>query len=497
MKNIGILFPHQLFTHHDIHEKCDHLVLIEEFIFFKEFNFHKQKLALHRASMKAHFLELQSRKLNVEYISSLEKRSDIRVFLSEIKKKYTQTLHYINPTDYWLEKRIKEAVEQHKISIKEYENPIFINDREDLKSFFNEQKKKFFQTSFYKLQRVKHNLLMDVNGQPTGGKWTYDSENRKKYPTKKTPPALPQIQISEIWKSAKEYVQIHFPNNPGELPENSSYPFDRKTVNKWIEKFLQSRFHEFGPYEDAIVSDQVWLNHSILSPLLNIGLIQPKQLISKALSFGQKNEVPLNSIEGFLRQIVGWREFIRGMYEVKGVCSRSKNSFQFKKKIPTSFYEGTTGIKPLDDSIKKVLKHAYCHHIERLMVIGNFMLLCEFDPDEVYRWFMELFIDSYDWVMVPNVYGMSQFADGGFFASKPYISSSNYIIKMSDYKKEEWTRIWDGLFWRFMDKHRNIMRKNPRLSMLISTFEKMNPEKKSQHLILANNYLKNLSMLEN
>lgn len=304
MKNIGILFPHQLFTHHDIHEKCDHLVLIEEFIFFKEFNFHKQKLALHRASMKAHFLELQSRKLNVEYISSLEKRSDIRVFLSEIKKKYTQTLHYINPTDYWLEKRIKEAVEQHKISIKEYENPIFINDREDLKSFFNEQKKKFFQTSFYKLQRVKHNLLMDVNGQPTGGKWTYDSENRKKYPTKKTPPALPQIQISEIWKSAKEYVQIHFPNNPGELPENSSYPFDRKTVNKWIEKFLQSRFHEFGPYEDAIVSDQVWLNHSILSPLLNIGLIQPKQLISKALSFGQKNEVPLNSIEGFLDKLL-------------------------------------------------------------------------------------------------------------------------------------------------------------------------------------------------
>jgi deoxyribodipyrimidine photolyase-related protein len=149
------------------------------------------------------------------------------------------------------------------------------------------------------------------------------------------------------------------------------------------------------------------------------------------------------------------------MYEAKGIDSRTKNSFKFKKKIPASFYDGTTGIIPLDDSIKKVLKYAYCHHIERLMVIGNFMLLCEFDPDEVYRWFMELFIDAYDWVMVPNVYGMSQFADGGYFASKPYISGSNYLIKMSDYKKGEWNEIWDGLFWRFMDKHRDLMRKKP------------------------------------
>ena len=223
-----------------------------------------------------------------------------------------------------------------------------------------------------------------------------------------------------------------------------------------------------------------------------MGLIQPKELITEALSFGRKNKVPLNSIEGFLRQIVGWREFIRGMYEVKGIASRTKNSFEFKKKIPSSFYDGTTGIVPLDDSIKKVIKHAYCHHIERLMIIGNFMLLCEFDPDEVYRWFMELFIDAYDWVMVPNVYGMSQFADGGYFASKPYISGSNYIVKMSDYKKGEWAEIWDGLFWRFMDKHRNLMRKNPRLSMLINTFEKMSPEKKSQHLLNADKYLKNL-----
>ena len=492
MKHIGILFPHQLFSNHEIHEKCDRIFLIEEFLFFKEFNFHKQKLAFHRASMKAFFLDLQSRKIDLEYISSPEKRSDIRVFLSVLQEESPFTLHYINPSDCWLERRINQAIEKYKISVKEYENPLFINDREDLKSFFKTQKKKFFQTAFYKIERIKHRLLIDENDQPKGGKWTYDADNRKKYPKSKTPPPLPQIHSNEIWTSAIDYIQTNFPNNPGELPEKPSYPFEKNQVNRWTEDFFQNRFNEFGPYEDAIVSNEVWLNHSILSPLLNVGLIQPKKLITEALSFGRKNEVSLNSIEGFLRQIIGWREFIRGMYEAKGIDSRTKNSFKFKKKIPASFYDGTTGIIPLDDSIKKVIKHAYCHHIERLMVIGNFMLLCEFDPDEVYRWFMELFIDAYDWVMVPNVYGMSQFADGGYFASKPYISGSNYLIKMSDYKKGEWNEIWDGLFWRFMDKHRDLMRKNPRISMLISTFDKMNPEKRSQHLLRADNYLKKL-----
>ena len=188
MKHIGILFPHQLFLNHEIHEKCDQLFLIEEFLFFKEFNFHKQKLAFHRASMKAYFLDLQSRKIDLEYISSTEKRSDIRVFLCESQKERPFTLHYINPTDCWLERRINKAIEKYKIPVKEYENPLFINDREDLKSFFKIQKKKFFQTSFYKLQRIKHRLLIDENDQPEGGKWTYDADNRRKYPKTKTPP---------------------------------------------------------------------------------------------------------------------------------------------------------------------------------------------------------------------------------------------------------------------------------------------------------------------
>ena len=181
------------------------------------------------------------------------------------------------------------------------------------------------------------------------------------------------------------------------------------------------------------------------------------------------------------------------MYEARGSQQRTTNYWGFTRKIPHSFWDGTTGIEPIDSTIRKVLSTGYCHHIERLMVLGNFMLLCEFDPDEVYRWFMEMFIDAYDWVMVPNVYGMSQFADGGLMTTKPYISGSNYVMKMSDYRKGEWQAVWDGLFWRFMHVHRDYFTANPRLGMLVRSFDKMPSEKRRRHCDIADEYLSSLS----
>jgi deoxyribodipyrimidine photolyase-related protein len=205
-----------------------------------------------------------------------------------------------------------------------------------------------------------------------------------------------------------------------------------------------------------------------------------------------KKNIPLNSLEGFIRQIVGWREFIRIVYEREGSKQRTKNYWGLERKIPTIFWTGETGITPVDNVIKKALKTGYSHHIERLMVMGNFMLLCEFNPDEVYRWFMEMYVDAYDWVMVPNVYGMTQFADGGLMTTKPYISGSNYLLKMSDYAKGPWTEVWDGLFWRFMHVHRDFFLKNPRLGMLVKTFDKMPEEKRNNHIAIAETYLENL-----
>ena len=246
---------------------------------------------------------------------------------------------------------------------------------------------------------------------------------------------------------------------------------------------------EFGIYEDAIVQKEMLLNHSLLTPMLNVGMLTPKQIVQETLQHSATSTVPINSLEGFIRQIIGWREFMRGVYIAKGRVERTKNYWGFTRKIPKSFYDGSTGILPIDETIKKILQTGYCNHIERLMVLGNFMLLCEFDPEEVYRWFMELFIDAYDWVMVPNVYGMSQFADGGMMSTKPYISGSNYLMTMSDYPKGEWQQTWDALFWRFLDKQRIFFLKNPRLGMLVKTFDKWDKDRKETIHQKADSYL--------
>jgi deoxyribodipyrimidine photolyase-related protein len=313
-----------------------------------------------------------------------------------------------------------------------------------------------------------------------------------KYPKGKVPPTTNFEQINSFHEEAIEYTNKYFPTNYGNIDPADLFPVTFQESKKWLQQFLETKFVAFGDYEDAILQNEKWLNHSLLTPMLNIGLISPSYILNETLHYTSKNHIPLNSLEGFIRQIVGWREFIRAVYELKGTEERTKNFWGFKRKIPESFWRGETGILPIDLTIKKVLETGYCHHIERLMVLGNFMLLCEFDPEEVHRWFMELFVDAFDWVMVPNVYGMSQFADGGIMSTKPYISGSNYLMKMSDYPKGEWQAVWDGLFWHFMDKQRAFFLKNPRLGMLVRTFDKMSEDKKQEHLKNAHFYLNSL-----
>jgi deoxyribodipyrimidine photolyase-related protein len=488
---INLIFPHQLFAEGPLLENENEVYLIEEHLFFKQFRFHKQKIAFHRASMKCYQQFLEDKGIKVTYIESSNKLSDIRIFREELKRKNISEINIIDPIDNWLEKRIKIITENYTLNT--FSSPLFLNTKENLSGFFRADKKSFFQTTFYKQQRKKLNILLDNEQQPIGGKWTYDTDNRKKYPKGKTPPPIHFPKTSFFWIEALEYVEKHFNNNPGELSKEPIYPIGHKEAEDWYEKFLTYRFYDFGIYEDAIVKQQSFLNHSILSPLLNVGLILPDHVVRKSLVFADKENIPLNSTEGFVRQIIGWREFMRGMYVCKGGYSRTRNFWQFNRKIPSSFYDGSTGIEPIDETIKLVLKTGYCHHIERLMVLGNFMLLCEFDPDEVYKWFMELFIDAYDWVMVPNVYGMSQFADGGTFATKPYVGGSNYIRKMSNYPKGEWEKVWDGLFWRFIDKHQEFFKSNSRTSMLFYSYNRMSEDKKLLHITNAEEFMKSIT----
>ena len=492
MKNINLVFPHQLFEKSELLENDYTFYIVEEWLYFKQYDFHKQKIAYHRASMKFYESYLKDEGKKVKYIASDETNADIRKLLAELSENELKTIHFIDPVDDWLSKRIKKSCNELDIKINKYPSPTFLNSKEDLGNFFKEGRKKYHQTKFYKEQRKQRRLLLEKSGDPQGGKWTFDTENRKKYPSKKTPPSIHYPSSDSFYKEAVSYVEKEFKNNLGELGDTPFYPSNYEDAKEWFEQFLDYRFMKFGDYEDAIVANENILNHSVLTPMLNSGLLTPDFVIEKSISFAEKEDIPINSLEGFIRQIIGWREFIRGIYEFHGSEERTKNFWGFDRKIPASFYDGTTGIPPIDITIKKVLKTGYCHHIERLMVLGNFMLLCEFDPDEVYRWFMELFIDAYDWVMVPNIYGMSQFSDGGLFATKPYISGSNYLMKMSDYEKGDWQDTWDGLFWRFMDVHRDFFSKNPRLAMLLGNFDKMDAEKKEAHHQNAESFLNQL-----
>jgi deoxyribodipyrimidine photolyase-related protein len=301
--------------------------------------------------------------------------------------------------------------------------------------------------------------------------------------------------------AAQASIAKAFPQNPGqcgnpfpkEQPPDAFYPVDHSEAHTWLKAFLAQRFADFGTYEDALVPGASLLHHSLLSPLLNTGLLRADEVVAEALSAAAARNIPLNSLEGFLRQIIGWRDFIKALYDNIGTAQRKSNFFGANRKMPSRFWTGTTGIVPVDEVIQRLLVSGYNHHIERLMVLGNFMLLCEIHPTEVYEWFMSFYIDAYDWVMVPNVYGMSQFADGGKMATKPYISSSNYIQKMGPYPKGAWEKTWDGLFWRFLQKHRAFFGQNPRLGMLLKTWDKMSAEQQNTHLQTAENFLQNLS----
>jgi deoxyribodipyrimidine photolyase-related protein len=490
MQAVTIIFPHQLFKKHPAVEAGRRVVLVEETLFFNQYNFHQQKLILHRASMKSYAHFLQQQQIEVTYIDASSPNSDVRKLLAQLHQQGVTSIHMADVADDWLRKRILSACKKNSINIINYPTPNFINTIEGVKDYFDKSNT-YFQTSFYISQRKQRNILLDANRQPEGGQWSFDADNRKRFPKTEKVPAVHPAKQNDYVKEAKEYVATNFSSNYGD-GKNFIYPIDFEAAEKWLDEFLTQRFAKFGIYEDAIVANEHYLHHSVLTPVLNIGLLLPQQIINKAIETAALHHIPLNSLEGFIRQILGWREFIRIVYEREGSRQRTKNYWGFTRKIPSTFWSGETGVEPVDNVIKKALQTGYSHHIERLMVMGNFMLLCEFDPDEVYRWFMEMYVDAYDWVMVPNVYGMTQFADGGLMTTKPYISGSNYLLKMGDYKKGAWTEIWDALFWRFMQVHRDFFLQNPRLGLLIKTLDKMPAEKRNRHLETAENYLNKL-----
>lgn len=475
MKSANLIFTNQLFKNLSS-IKNNKTFLIEDAEFFNGYNFHKNKLVLHRASMKFYETYLKENGFDVDYID-LNKN-----WLEVLRETNFDEIITYDLNNFDLEDKIKKS----GFNCVFKKSPMFLSSDEEFSEFFS-SKKHFSQTSFYIYMRKKHKLLLEENSKPKGGKWTYDKENRQKIPYGFEIPEQLKLVENIYVKEAKSYINKHFPNNIGTL-EFFNYPITFDEIDLWVDDFIQNRLGNFGVYQDAIFKNNSYLFHSNISCALNIGIITPSELIEKIISA----DVSLNSKEGYIRQIVGWREFVKGIYHLIGQIQLKSNFWGFKNNLNNKFYTGETGILPVDNVIKKFVNTGYANHIERLMILGNFFLLCEINPQEVYRWFMEISIDSYPWVMCANVFGMSQFSDGGLIVTKPYIASSNYIRKMSDYKFDNWSLILDSLFWRFVYKNKSFFVKNPRLGLLVSNLERKGKEEIKNILSTAESFIQDL-----
>lgn len=484
-KSITLIFPNQLFEDNPAIIKDRQIYLWECNLHFTHFNFHKKKLLLHRASMK--FYESYLEDYYVKYLE-FNDYPKLESIFQELDKNNIKEIHFVDPIDYLLEKRLDRYSKEYSIKLIKYDNPNFYCDEDTLNKLFTE--KKYFLTKFYIKQRKRLNVLVDGDS-PIGGKWSFDAENRKKLPRNHQPPIIPDIPKNKYIDEAKEYVLSNFPDNYGNI-EYFNYPITFKDSENSFINFLENRMNLFGDYEDAISKNEDFIYHSLLTPALNIGLVNPNKIIELTLEYHKKYDYSLNSLEGFIRQIIGWREFMMGVYKRENVIMRNGNYWDFSNKMPDKFYTSSTGIDPVDNTIKKLLNNSYNHHIERLMILGNFMLLCEIHPNEIYKWFMELYIDAYDWVMVPNVYGMSQYSDGGLITTKPYVSGSNYVRKMSDYKKGDWCEVWDSLYWRFIHKYQEKFKRNPRMSMMINLANKKGSEKIDEYYKISEIFINKL-----
>ena len=482
VKIAALVYPHQLYENHSAVRDADCVYLVEDPLFFSQYNFHKQKLILHRASMKAYAEKLLSDGRRVAYVESKELRysGDIG---SLLKRDQVERALFLDPSDDWLLTRLIQGLTLNGIAFRQLPDDGFLTSPKLIQEFALGSER-FFFANFYSKQRKEQGVLLDEKGRPVGGKWSFDSDNRKRLPKEISPPDPLSFAESSFVKEAKEYVAKCFPNALGDAGK-FQLPVTSDDARVFLRDFIQHRLCLFGDYEDALTNRSDVVFHSLLSPCLNIGILTAREVLDEVLA---TPGIPLNSLEGFIRQLIGWREYVRLIYLRIGRKQRTSNFFRHERKLSAAFYEGTLGIPPVDDAIRKTLRTGWCHHIERLMVLGNFMFLCRLDPDEVYRWFMELFIDAYDWVMVPNIYGMSQHADGGVMMTKPYISGSSYIRKMSEYKQGPWCEIWDGLFWTFVEDNKEYLSDNQRMSMMTSMLKKLGP-KLREHRRVSDEFL--------
>lgn len=468
---------------------------------------HIQKIAGFFSAMRNFASELKEKKHNSIYFH-LNDTNNLQAFDKNlqqlINKEHYTHFEYQLPDEYRLDELLKNFCQTLSISTSVADSEHFMSTREELGNFFD-GKKTFLMESFYRMMRKKHNVLMQGN-KPLTGKWNYDGENRKKLPKnhKPTSPLGFNNDVSEI------VAEIHKSNikTIGNIDaKNFVWPTTRTQSSKLLDFFVTECLTLFGSYQDAMTPNQWSLYHSRISFSMNVKLISPLEVINRAIQEWESrpDQIAYNQLEGFVRQIIGWREYMRGIYWNKMPQYATMNYFENQNKLPQWFWTGKTKMNCLKDTINQSLNFAYAHHIQRLMITGNFALLAGVNPDEVDAWYLGIYIDAIQWVEITNTRGMSQFADGGIVGTKPYVSAASYIDKMSHYcgscfykksiKTGDKACPFNSLYWNFYDKNQDKLSKNPRIGMMYNMWQKMKPDDKVALLQQADYYLKNINKL--
>ena len=429
--------------------------------------------------------------------------SNLEYFITkfDIKK-----FEYQLPDEYRLDQQLRDFCQKINIKTEVFDTEHFLSTRDELARHF-EGKKNFVMESFYRMMRKKHQILIeDTTGEPIGGKWNFDAENRKSLPSSLIPPP-PKYFEKEFRDILHEIDTAGIKYLGSSLAEKYPWPVSRKEALMLLDYFCDHLLPKFGKYQDAMHTGYWAMYHSRISFAMNIKMISPLEVINKVLHTWSngRDKIDIAQTEGFIRQILGWREYMRGIYWVRMPQYASLNYFGHSTALPKWFWTGDTKMNCLKYSICQSLEYAYAHHIQRLMVTGNFALLAGIDPDEVDLWYLGIYIDAIEWVEITNTRGMSQYADGGIVGTKPYVSSANYIHKMSNYcknchyNKDQKTGVgscpFNSLYWNFYIKHESLLRTNPRIGMAYNLLDKMTDEVKMDIIQTAEKYLGDIDNL--
>ncbi|MEM9426556.1 MAG: cryptochrome/photolyase family protein [Pseudomonadota bacterium] len=459
---------------------------------------HPKKIAFCFAAMRHFAEELRDAGWTVDYTQLDDDAgfsSIIEALVAASEKHGTSEVIATRPGEW----RLIQALDAAPLDITQLEDDRFVASHAEFDAWA-EGRKELRMEWFYREMRRKTGLLMDGD-KPVEGKWNFDHDNRKPAPGEVDFSGPMRFTPYTITEEVLSLVEDRFSENFGTL-RLFWFAVTREQACRALTHFIKGGLPKFGDYQDAMLADERFLWHSILSMYLNAGLLDPIEICEAAEAAYREGAAPINAVEGFIRQIIGWREYMRGIYFREGPEYTRRNVLKHQRKLPDFFWTARTDMRCIAQAVEQTRDEAYAHHIQRLMVTGNFALLAGIDPYEVHEWYLAVYADAYEWVEAPNVIGMSQFADGGIVGSKPYVSSGNYIDRMSDYCKDcaysVKTKLGEGacpfnlLYWAFLVRHRERFSKNPRMANMYRTWDRMDEDRRETILAEAEVFLDTL-----